>query len=147
MQSGLVYNVSQEGAASIFTAIPPVLRLLRKWRQQDPSKSWSYKPIYKVHVPEHWSFQKLERENLKPRKEFADFFRSLRLIVQPCDEDDFFFIFPSNEAPVEWNWQGKTEVLGEKPVPVPSCPPQITHGLSRDFFSCPVISLWSILYF
>jgi hypothetical protein len=29
-----------------------------------------------------------------------------------------FFIFPSNEAPVEWNWQGKTEVLGENPVPV-----------------------------
>jgi hypothetical protein len=24
--------------------------------------------------------------------------------------------FPSNGAPVEWNWQGKTEVLGEKPV-------------------------------
>jgi hypothetical protein len=24
-----------------------------------------------------------------------------------------FFIFPSNGAPVEWNWQGKTEVLGE----------------------------------
>jgi hypothetical protein len=23
-----------------------------------------------------------------------------------------FFIFPSNIAPVEWNWQGKTEVLG-----------------------------------
>jgi hypothetical protein len=25
----------------------------------------------------------------------------------------FFFIFPSKGAPVEWNWQGKTEVLGE----------------------------------
>jgi hypothetical protein len=25
-----------------------------------------------------------------------------------------FFIFTSNGAPVEWNWQGKTEVLGEK---------------------------------
>jgi hypothetical protein len=23
-----------------------------------------------------------------------------------------FFIFPSNGAPVEWNWQGKTVVLG-----------------------------------
>jgi hypothetical protein len=23
-----------------------------------------------------------------------------------------FFIFPSNGAPIEWNWQGKTEVLG-----------------------------------
>jgi hypothetical protein len=33
---------------------------------------------------------------------------------------------------VEWNWQGKTEVLGEKPVPVPLCPPQIPHGLIRD---------------
>jgi hypothetical protein len=28
--------------------------------------------------------------------------------------------------------RGKTEVLGEKPVPVPLCPPQIPHGLTRD---------------
>jgi hypothetical protein len=33
---------------------------------------------------------------------------------------------------VEWYWQGKTEVLGEKPVPVPLCLPQIPHGLTRD---------------
>jgi hypothetical protein len=57
--------------------------------------------------------------------------------VQPCDEDEekddqFFFIFPSNKAPGEWNLQGKTEVLGEKPVPVPLCPPQIPHLLARD---------------
>jgi hypothetical protein len=26
-------------------------------------------------------------------------------------------------ATVEWYWQGKTEELGEKPVPVPLCPP------------------------
>ena len=26
----------------------------------------------------------------------------------------------------------KTEVLCEKPVPVPLCPPQIPHGLTRD---------------
>jgi hypothetical protein len=32
---------------------------------------------------------------------------------------------------VEWYWQGKTEELGEKPVPVPFCPPQIPHGLTR----------------
>jgi hypothetical protein len=37
---------------------------------------------------------------------------ALRLIVQPCDEDErkiisFFFIFTSNGAPVELNWQGK----------------------------------------
>ena len=41
---------------------------------------------------------------------------------------------------VEWYWQGKTEVLGEKhytddsteenPVPVPFCPPQIPRGLA-----------------
>jgi hypothetical protein len=66
---------------------------------------------------------------------------ALRLLVQPCDEDDddddyyyyyFFCPFPSNGAPVEWNWQEKTEVLGEKPVPVPLCPPQIPRGLTRD---------------
>ena len=28
-------------------------------------------------------------------------------------------------AMVEWYWQGKTEVMGENPVPVPLCPPQI----------------------
>ena len=43
-----------------------------------------------------------------------------------------FFLFPCNGAPVEWNWQGKPEVLGENPVPVPLCPPQIPHGLTRD---------------
>jgi hypothetical protein len=42
---------------------------------------------------------------------------AMRLIVQPCDENEdyqFFFAFPSNGAPVELNWQGKTEVLGGK---------------------------------
>jgi hypothetical protein len=34
-------------------------------------------------------------------------------------------------ATVEWYWQGKTEELGEKPVPVPLCPPQIPHGLTQ----------------
>jgi hypothetical protein len=28
-----------------------------------------------------------------------------------------FSIFPSNGSPVEWNWQGKTEVLGEENCP------------------------------
>jgi hypothetical protein len=27
---------------------------------------------------------------------------------------------------------GENRQLGEKPVPVPLCPPQISHGLSRD---------------
>jgi hypothetical protein len=43
-----------------------------------------------------------------------------------------FCPFPSSGAPVEWNWQGKTEVLVEKPVPMPLCPPQIPHVLTRD---------------
>jgi hypothetical protein len=44
----------------------------------------------------------------------------------------FLLLLHFNGTPVEWNWQGKTEVLGEKPVPVPLCPPQIPHGLTRD---------------
>jgi hypothetical protein len=43
-----------------------------------------------------------------------------------------FCPFSSNGTPVEWNWQRKTEVVGEKPVSVPLCPPQIPHGLNRD---------------
>jgi hypothetical protein len=43
-----------------------------------------------------------------------------------------FSLFPSSGAPVEWNWQGKAEVLGEKPVPVILCPPQIPRGLTLD---------------
>jgi hypothetical protein len=34
-------------------------------------------------------------------------------------------------ATVEWYWQGKTEELGERPVPLPLCPPQIPHRLTR----------------
>jgi hypothetical protein len=30
---------------------------------------------------------------------------------------------------VEWYWQGNPEELGEKPVPVPVCSPQVPHGL------------------
>jgi hypothetical protein len=39
----------------------------------------------------------------------------------------FLSVFHCNEASVELNWQGKTEVLGEKKVPVPLCPSQIPH--------------------
>ena len=34
------------------------------------------------------------------------------------------------EAVVEWYWQGTTDVLGEKPVPVPLCIPQIPSWLA-----------------
>jgi hypothetical protein len=39
-----------------------------------------------------------------------------------------FPTFPYNGAPVEWNWQGKTEALGEKPVPVPHSNPDYRGG-------------------
>jgi hypothetical protein len=32
----------------------------------------------------------------------------------------------------EWYWQGVTELLLEKYVPVPLCLPQISHGLKWD---------------
>jgi hypothetical protein len=51
------------------------------------------------------------------------------LLCNPVMKMMSVLVFPSNEALVEWNWQGKTEVLGEKPVPLPLCPP---HGLTRD---------------
>jgi hypothetical protein len=46
----------------------------------------------------------------------------------------FFLLSHFNAAPVQWNWQGKTEVLGGggKPVPVTFCPPQIPHGPTWD---------------
>jgi hypothetical protein len=52
-------------------------------------------------------------------------------LCNPVMKIIIFCPFPSNRAPVECNWQGKTEVLGEKPVPVSLCPPQIPHGLTR----------------
>jgi len=30
----------------------------------------------------------------------------------------------------EWYWQGKNEVLWEKPIAVPICPPQIRYGVA-----------------
>jgi hypothetical protein len=60
-----------------------------------------------------------------PAADATDAPQPWRLIVQPCDEDDFCLLFDITGAPLEWNWQGKTDVLEEKPVPVPLCPPQI----------------------
>jgi hypothetical protein len=75
----------------------------------------------------------------------------MRLIVQPYDEDedDYYFCpFPSNGAPLEWNWQGKTEVLGDLSL----CPTwtdpgsnpglrggrpaanRVSHGTALDYF-------------
>jgi hypothetical protein len=58
---------------------------------------------------------------------------ALRLIVHPVmNMIKICLLFQFNETPVEWNWQGKTEVLGEEPIPVPLCPPQIPNGHTRD---------------
>jgi hypothetical protein len=54
------------------------------------------------------------------------------LLCNPVMKMISFFFFPCNGAQVEWNWQAKTEVLGEKPVSVPLCPTQIPHGPNRD---------------
>jgi hypothetical protein len=74
----------------------------------------------------HWlydfSFFKLKN----PAADTIDAPQTWRLIVQPYEEDYEVF-----SASVEWNWPGKTEVLGENPVPMPLCPPQIPHGPTR----------------
>jgi hypothetical protein len=65
---------------------------------------------------------------------------ALRLLVQPCDEDDddddyyyyFFVVFQVIEHRWKETERGKTEQRREKPVPVPLCPPQMRHGVSRD---------------
>jgi hypothetical protein len=38
-----------------------------------------------------------------PRSRCCGRTAALRLLMQPCDEDDSFFVFPCNGAPVEWN--------------------------------------------
>jgi hypothetical protein len=44
---------------------------------------------------------------------------ALRLIVQPCDEDDsfFFFRFSCNGAPMEWNSQNKNRSTRRETCP------------------------------
>ena len=42
-------------------------------------------------------------------------------------------------ALVEWYWHAKSEVFRQKPVPVPLCPTQISHGLAWNwtcFYNC-----------
>jgi hypothetical protein len=54
------------------------------------------------------------------------------LLCKPMRKIKFFLLFHFNGAPVDWNWQGKTEVLGENPIPVPLFPPQTTNWPTRD---------------
>jgi hypothetical protein len=59
---------------------------------------------------------------------------AMRLIVQPCDEGDSSPPpFACNGAPMEWNWQGKTEVLWKKKTSPSTTLYTISpHGLNRD---------------
>jgi hypothetical protein len=53
--------------------------------------------------------------------------------VQPCDEDeDEQFFLPSFTSNGASKLTGVNRQLGEKPFPVPLCPPQIPHGLTWD---------------
>jgi hypothetical protein len=47
------------------------------------------------------------------------------------EDDDFSVLFQVMEHRSNEN-DGKIEVLGQKPVPVPLCPPQMPHGLTQD---------------
>jgi hypothetical protein len=68
-----------------------------------------------------------------PRSRCYGHTAALRLIVQPCDEDDYFFTF-FRVMEHRWNEldRGKPKYSGKKSVSVPLCLPQIPHGLTRD---------------
>jgi hypothetical protein len=59
------------------------------------------------------------------------------------------------EALVEWYWQGKPKELGETPIPVPLCTPQMPHGLTRvqtrasalDRMYKNILQMWFRLFF
>jgi hypothetical protein len=54
------------------------------------------------------------------------------------------FVFSFNGALMEWKWEGKPELLEEKPVSVSLCPPQIPHGLSRDWNRASEVRDWRL---
>jgi hypothetical protein len=61
---------------------------------------------------------------------------ALRLIVQSCDKDEEkggkVFYFSKYWSTSGMKLTGENQSTREKPVPVPLCPPQIPHGLTRD---------------
>jgi hypothetical protein len=80
-----------------------------------------------------WSLRSLPFFFVKgPAADATDTPQPWGLLCNPVVKMIIFLIFPCNGAPVEWNWQGKPEVLGEKPVPVPLCSPQTPHAFNRD---------------
>jgi hypothetical protein len=58
-----------------------------------------------------------------PAADATDAPQSWGLLCKPVMKMIIFSFIFCNGAPVKWNWQGNTEVLGGKRVPVPICPP------------------------
>jgi hypothetical protein len=67
-----------------------------------------------------------------PRSRCYGHTAALRLIVQPCDEDDQFFRFSVKCSTGRMKLTGENRSTRGKLVPVPLCPPQIPHGPTRD---------------
>jgi hypothetical protein len=45
---------------------------------------------------------------------------------------------------VEWYWQAKTKVFGEKPIQFPICTSPISHGLIWDWTQASVVTAWQL---
>lgn len=61
-------------------------------------------------------------------KEHCFFRRFLGFVHFPSGQSKVWMTMSG--ALVEWIWQGKTEILWEKPVALPLCPPKTAHGLT-----------------
>jgi hypothetical protein len=80
-----------------------------------------------------------------PRKEWREAWRVIyyNLLSAPpvlnllLDEDEY-------GASVEWQWQGKIEVFGEKPVLVQNSPPETSHVLVWDRTRASVVTGWRL---
>jgi hypothetical protein len=93
---------------------------------------WMKRPRTHAHCCQRNTWKQFFLMVKGPSSDATDAPQPWGLLCNPMMKMIIFCPFPSHGAPVEWNWQGKTEVLGEKPVPLPLCPPQIPHGLTRD---------------
>jgi hypothetical protein len=74
-----------------------------------------------------------------PISERAVLFRSIR----GCARLSFWYVYMYG-ALMECYWQEKIEVLGEKPVSLPLCAPQISHGLNYDGIRTSAWEAWSM---
>jgi hypothetical protein len=111
---------------SFRTLIKFMIQMAKQIFPVQDTKRFSVTPQYFRHINPNYLFYvhgPRSRRYVRPAAYCETLWWRWRLI---------FFIFPSNGTPAEWNWQGKTKVLGEKPVLVPLWPPKIPYGLTRD---------------